>query len=1857
MVHQGGYLLGKSNTPKALINFKVAKDCVIDVAGSDDGSKYTSGNIYGGCYKSGTISGDIHIDVHTNMLNGLDVAKLTAANDAGIAAGNVYGAGYGTDSYVYGNIYVAFGTSSVECTQATNESASLNLAFEKSDNVQNSLDVPVNEATDATVTYDDDGFSANSIFGGGQLGNVIGNTTVKILNGHLAGDVCGGSYAGTQYGSTHVLVGYPDYYVVKENCSGIYDIKRADKAEDNNALTNFDGSKTIKDKIRLIAGDVIAPAVYDSIYGVDKDACFTKYDYASTSPVKTPLTWNNVRIQIDKAVYGGGYALSQGYSGSGGSAGTYTVKKYNKTYNVDNTMSSSDPLYNNSTIGYGGNSTVLVWDRVKADALEAGDDRDHITISNETADGGFYGGGHLSYSEGFRTGELKGYGYASHSVIKNSGEGKEEVGNAKVMNTIQRLDIMRLTDNCLILNGARDYTINEVSTTPYSISRVGELQMVSSINANATLPTDSTAAKYRNYLGLMNNIHYVGAISSNALFTDKYHNARGVIISNDTTYMNKKQRYITDWYNYYNSLTSEQIANKEGDFNSRKSTFEERNDATAKNLIGLSSGYAMKVQNTKTRDAVGTDSLFYGPVVGVVEMKLILPIDDEGGGYVYADNVHDDPDNFLETTGNFVFPIKEGKAHYVVDDCLTTGFDELKKAGKTVGDSEMHYWYLAGVHYVYNLHITGYTFNSASNPITFHANTSDGLTVLEGAEGSGANQLKITSVTWKTNEHCRFNDNDSCDILNGSKKYGLKLSASYSTYTADDDDVKNGKAKVGDVKTLYNTDGLYADIKRNANRTTYLTMTGEDVTFAGDPKLAICLIDSVDNAGPDYYAAHFAEPDTVKIELSSGVGYPKTYTINLIIDYVKGPSHTGNISIANCALPGEYIKVMKDAVTVDADPAFAQNGEFLHIGKLNNTKDNLVDGYLTYDASGNATSDILKGSVYSDPEGKYLMIPAYYFMNGYGVQYVYTCNNMDDGNGNYVPYSVAMQLDGEGHSKDTLVVHNYHQMRTRTIPNPIDLHLAEAVTRASQEPAFAQPRIYIKDEKDLIAFQEFIDTVGAPGHKVWLQGDSVTVPAAGQYAQFFIQKNITVQQTSAQADNYYKTPQTFKGTLHGDGYAITGVDGNLVGTLDGGNIYNLGMNTGTIAGAKANSGTIHTSYEYENLKAYDMAGSDTTYTEDDFKYGKVAYNLNQYYLEARKYLLGKGIAPDSLTYSQASDLAGQAAVAYLKNYYANGDYQYARRGPTGEDKSHSDGDEYLRNNDEPHYIADVLTDFDGYESFHNTLHPVDESRAVNKTKQGNYLPLFNAVKIDNAATVNVKKNDYVFFGQNLQATPEEHPATIASHEVAKMTNRVYRASGFYRSHKDEGFHFNASKSAMYSTYVHDARTTAIDFTGMRDNQNSAETKSGWRDVTTDLRKQNVFYAPACDLPTAYYGLLMDEGITKNLLVYTDNATGTANSIANVANTTLNYGNETAESSIKGHRVEKAPAAWTYTAARMHLVDKEDFNTPVTFTADTAWYVRNPDAETGYVEQAGSAWSSICLPFTVEKATLSSGLTRVKDAYDNGRVGAQQEITFFYGTADNVATNPHILNHEFWLRGLTAVTGDQAKFKRPANGIDGKDQSGTAGPRAFAAYKPFIVSFPGDQFYEFSMKDQTISFGADNAEVKVTDLAVVDSATTASGYKHYGAYLNNNGETGAYAIKVGGEGDRFVNGEAIYPFRSYLTKGSLLAGNSLDADFNLQSSMVNADYILINDDLSQKLEDVLDGDIERDPDGGVSTPSGLRVYGIGTRLVVVSDFATTLPVYTSTGALVRVLDVRPGTATYSGFAQGIYIVDRKKIRLR
>ena len=100
-------------------------------------------------------------------------------------------------------------------------------------------------------------------------------------------------------------------------------------------------------------------------------------------------------------------------------------------------------------------------------------------------------------------------------------------------------------------------------------------------------------------------------------------------------------------------------------------------------------------------------------------------------------------------------------------------------------------------------------------------------------------------------------------------------------------------------------------------------------------------------------------------------------------------------------------------------------------------------------------------------------------------------------------------------------------------------------------------------------------------------------------------------------------------------------------------------------------------------------------------------------------------------------------------------------------------------------------------------------------------------------------------------------------------------------------------------------------------------------------------------------------------------------------------------SLKSAVMHSKSNAWK--ASMLHLVDKQTFNAPIEFSVTgKSWYVRNPETETGYVEEVGTAWGSICLPFDVEKSTLSEGIHQYGPS-TGADLGVQKNITFFYGT--------------------------------------------------------------------------------------------------------------------------------------------------------------------------------------------------------------------------------------------------------------------
>ena len=2087
--HTGGYLLGLAHSEYPFIKLTIKNK--FEPKTDEKNNAYMGGNVYGGCYQSGTIKGDVTIDLQSDMLAGKNKTKLENSNNllqsAKYASLNIYGAGYGMESYVYGNTHILMGEN-IKCAAPTMNGTLFNACG----------------VVDDKNNPEGLGVSANFVYGGGQQGNVIGLTNVDILNGHVFRAVTGGSYSGYVYGSTQVKVGYPKYYKVRKDNhkGGRYALKRTDQK--NLGLEDFDGktkSPTVKQHIYLLSDELITQGTREDIVAIDNgnrveitDADSDKY-FTTVNAAEPKVGWDNVHINIDEAVYGGGYSLAEGSSVM---ANNNTVLKYTKEFNVDEAFTDTkehlDELNgfpNGTTVGFGGNTVILVGDNK---------DSEHITISHQEmqkidlpegtdlfgyyykhyddddaykkgiytyrfislqdkyfyhagaspkleglkdnvfyeydSEGGIFGDGHLSYAEGFRSTDITGYGFAAHTI-----------DNPKIINTFQRIDILRLEDNCFTLLGARDYTVNEINKTPYSIARVGEIKMVSNeiaYNTDGSLQAkadDANSFKYgtkaRNYMGLSNTIHYVGAMVSDVPFNDKtnapWRNHLGQVATaadengnnfTDMSYQGVKQKYIDD----YNEKKGSTDTGNAGDI---YGTFQKRNDGTAKNMIGIASGYAMKIQLCQvTYDEAKqkvAEQQHYGPIYGVIEMNLINVREDEGGGYVYADNNHKretgdtHKEDFLETTGNFVFPYKNGR--YIVDDCFPTGY----YSNKSDSLPDIHYWYVTGFHYYYNAHITGYTFKSSPDlPIKFNSDNKDGLTVLSGLKSGQTARI----YSWKMRSGHPKDFSSDLEYRNylkeGDADYNAAVTDGYQLY------VGGSKSTTfeGATSEEGTQNGFSALLSMNAKKTDDYTIFNNVLPsgLTEDAKISFQLVDKVNNtndAEADYFKKHLAEKslatlvikapayeryvsDTdntpiyahtgklfqkVKddyIEITSGKLDPAntyyqpqtdeyvkveqlyvynssdkkyevkafsdvkidttkyyvpreyTYTIYLTIEYVQGPTVSGNISIENCALPGEMIRINKKLVKIDADESFAANGYYWHIGKMKRNKNGnpttefedgntwLKDIFDKKDTPQNNTyqqgtatdkrTDLFAGTYYDKTED-YLEIPAYYFMNGYGVQLAISMTGFDK-----QLFPVPVQLS------DTLVVHNYQEMDPQS--DKVNLHIPEAVKRAKEaaearakgEPQyFAEPRIYIKNLRDLTAFKKYLQEESNDG---------------GKYAQFILQNDLTI------ADNIDGTDAVFKGTFHGNGHVLKGFSKDkALFRANQGEIYNFGLENGNIAtlGCNEKMGAYHCCFEYNPTPSATSAESTTPivyrmdgtpekgYTYDDFKYGRVAYDLNEYYLRAR------------YSNKNADD---KAALKYIYDYYANGDYQYAHR-----------SDDYTGNNTGIVYLrtggSSALTpNYGKSQTRHDQTHRIDKARAQNYTpatetkaesRTGDYLPLFNAnltkTEADGTGKDTEKMNDFLFWGQSLQSTPDNYPTEITSRQVDYMTNRVYRTAGYYGDTKLNAFHYNAynSTTSQWSTYVYEPTTTAIDFTCQNDlNEATGITKAedSQESDKPNICERGIFYPPVADNAQKFYDLMIKSEVTQNLLVYTaansteaaDTEKANTTEAYDIVNAALNYNEEKEEFRIKGHHLVENGTTGGFTTPYFHLVERtpegknsenddcinNDFCAPIPFTVTKhAWYVRKPMY---YAEETKGAWEGISLPFTVNKVK----------AQING------EITHFYGTptADelaNPAKNTHTLHHEYWLRGLTGVntggntgvnTGETtATFQRPGkeaglfqaenatswaykfkndffvrtyesklyNKVDNPYYNNVHEYNdylALTANIPYVVRFPGYRYYEFDLSSkfyneythgleidntpaQTVTFHAYGKEYEPKDGEVVEQGaieipiTTSTGtldvngYSHMGTFKAQKVANGTiYGMNDKGTAfsDTFADASpfaTVMPFRTYLTP----AATASQARSSAAPSVIRiADTTGI-----EKIEPDVKITDDDDP-----SDNYLIVQPIGGRRIrIESTYATQLQVFSTTGQLYRILDVQPGTATYSGFYPSIYIFGNKKVIVR
>lgn len=727
----------------------------------------------------------------------------------------------------------------------------------------------------------------------------------------------------------------------------------------------------------------------------------------------------------------------------------------------------------------------------------------------------------------------------------------------------------------------------------------------------------------------------------------------------------------------------------------------------------------------------------------------------------------------------------------------------------------------------------------------------------------------------------------------------------------------------------------------------------------------------------------------------------------------------------------------------------------------------------------------------------------YWYQDGYYVAY-YAQTYLGKTYSNHVPVSVA----------------NYHDLKKVMDDKKHHMYVDYDLNRLKREC-----KIYINDyssnsENGLDLLKDFYDlslldessadvtdgTVTADGR---LNGQALLNDhvKGGSDLEFFLHSDI-----DHSSSPWTPIGQTtcFGGTLHGDGYTLSGLSNSLFDNLCG-DVYNLGV-TGSFTGAgvaEQGSGYVENCWvstssteaktskpvfgnptvEANSTRPYRIVncyyqeednatnkytnhtgtyGIPTPKTGRDFYNGTVAYNLNGFYLYKRycDHELTSGTSYDYFATDDSGNLErltshygsnhDLCSANYVENRMTDGDFRYA------------DG-EIPTSVDDRYY---TVTD--------------NNENVIVK-----YAPIW--------------PDDYIFFGQSLTYdytdTHKEQPTHIAKiggrlplGTQITQNNRVYRAPAYFGNQTMSMAHFNPiaviaatskpksdTDDTMLPAYP---GMTAIDFAGHNDTSYRLGANG------------NLFYQPLLDDDGLESIALYGE--TQNLLAYapSEDANSKTYTVLNnyfaeepaFANYSDEYTNDLYTDGYVYRRVDAAPTTSivghlvqsNLTATNDHLlVDLQEFNAPIGYQFDNnhrMWYQRTPQ---NYVDDK-KGWEAVSLPFTAELVTTQT----------------KGEITHFYEGSTT--------GHEYWLRSfkggyLSTDNTFVGNFQKPAAGTEDKeftnhflwdyyysydlyhdkntdeyqkryyaDDHTYNGYAYGAAGKPYIAGFPGSRYYEFDL---------------------------------------------------------------------------------------------------------------------------------------------------------------------------------------------
>ena len=627
----------------------------------------------------------------------------------------------------------------------------------------------------------------------------------------------------------------------------------------------------------------------------------------------------------------------------------------------------------------------------------------------------------------------------------------------------------------------------------------------------------------------------------------------------------------------------------------------------------------------------------------------------------------------------------------------------------------------------------------------------------------------------------------------------------------------------------------------------------------------------------------------------SGNSYEKIreyHVVNVHVHFESGMPSVSELKIPDIVLPGDEVKLNQPTVSKGAYEILGGGWEIYENAAMAERHRNGVQFSTT--------------------------TPLYWYQDGYMVAY-YALSYLGKTYSNAVPLSVANY-----HRMDEVITFN-----TDTIEDPFTgdktlqiryytdddyMYLNKAVKSGKRDP-----KVYVGSDTELNKFAVFYDKTHSQ--------TGLSNIKDGSHLDIILDSDISHTGTWTSIGG--SGNGCFNGTLHGDGYTISGLSEALFGSLCG-DIYNLGV-TGTFTDAGiANAGegyienswisstskaakekqpifgspgrssddprgliqVVNSYYMEDYNDAYQTVEDETSPKEGSYTWqiedrkkesdyvdhgtpirkdtiafynGEVAYNLNGFYLNKRYY---DGIG-------SSIDYDGGAFTSNPKYLYID---------PEMAVDSVTSSPEYKRrqlkvityDTNKPQfgdygYVEDRYADGDfRYAGGTIPTWTDDRERTLIYTDENQ--------KIEKTIYAPIWPDDYLFFGQNLtfgyvdERPHDETPVHYSS------TNRVYRAPAYYGDSKMDVAYFNpnavlADKEALTADDIVAGKTarkafpgmTAIDLTGKNDVTGNVSDFYQGLKESATANDISRFYTPLLD----FGGLtgFRNDGQTKNMLVY------------------------------------------------------------------------------------------------------------------------------------------------------------------------------------------------------------------------------------------------------------------------------------------------------------------------------------------------------------------------------------------------------